>query len=62
MEIISDIEYNKYLLNTLDNNNVIFNDNLLLDLYMTLLSLNSHNYRDDIYTKEVETIESFLRK
>ena len=48
MEIISDIEYNKYLLNTLDNNNVIFNDNLLLDLYMTLLSLNSHNYRDDI--------------
>ena len=59
-----DMTYNEYLIKLLDNtsDSLTYNDNLKLDIYLTLLSLNNHNYSDKLYQNEISIIEDFLRK
>ena len=61
---MEDITYNTYLTELLENKDInpLFNNNLTLDLYLTLLSLNSGNYSKKIYQNEINIIEDFLRK
>ena len=60
---MTNISYNENLLKLLNNEEIIaLNDELLLNIYLTLLSLNNHNYNELLYTKEIEIVELFLRK
>ena len=61
---MEDTSYTNYLLTLLDNHELITesNDEFKLNLYLTLLFLNNHNYHKDIYNKEINIIENFLRK
>lgn len=58
--------YCKFLLQLLNNQeNIDYEENISLlkiNIYLTLLSLNNNNYCDDIYQKEYEVINIFLRK
>ena len=61
---MNSLTYNELLLKLLDNNKDrhLFNDTLLVNIYITLLSLNNHYYSEDMYMKELDIIEDFLRK
>ena len=56
--------YNKYLLNLLSNmeDNNDFHNELKVNIYLTLLSLNNHNYKEEYYQNEINTIEDYLRR
>ena len=56
--------YNEYLIELIDNNEskIRIEPNTTIDLYMTLLSLNNSSYDYNMYKKEIELIEDFLRK
>ena len=59
-----DLSYNEILLKLLNDNQdkELFTDKLLVNMYLTLLSLNNNYYNEEIYSHEIETIEDFLRK
>ena len=61
---MEDILYYKYLLDLLsnmeDNNN--FHNELKINIYLTLLALNNHNYHEDFYQNELDIINNYLRK
>ena len=59
-----DLSYNEILLKLLNNDkdNQLFTDKLLVNVYLTLLSLNNNNYNEKIYNQEIDIIEDFLRK
>ena len=61
---MNSLTYNELLLKLLDNNKDrhLFNDTLLVNIYITLLSLNNHHYSKDMYMKELDILEDFLRK
>ena len=61
---MDNLAYNQVLLKLLDDDKdrYLFNDNLLVNIYVTLLSLNNHYYSKDIYIKELDIVEDFLRK
>ena len=61
---MNSLTYNEILLKLLDNNKDrhLFNDTLLVNIYITLLSLNNHYYSKDMYIKELDILEDFLRK
>lgn len=48
-------------LNNYDNINT-YDDSFKTHIYLTLLSLNNHNYNESIYEEEIKKIENFLRK
>ena len=56
--------YQEALINQLNNCNQVleFNDELKINIYLTLLALNNNNYNDSIYTNEINIIENYLRK
>jgi len=65
MEVISEnISYEKLLLEQLNSQDTIniHNNNLKLNIYLTLLSLSNNSYKESIYEKEHIFIEKFLRK
>ena len=39
-----------------------YDDSFKVLAYLTLLSLNNHNYKEDIYLEEINKVENFLRK
>ncbi len=61
---MEDVTYNNYLSELLDNHQVplMYQDNLLLDKYLTLISLNNNHYDNLAYQNEMNIIEDFLRK
>lgn len=61
---MNNLSYNELLLKLLNNDKEknLFNNELLLNMYLTLLSLNNKNYHEDMYIKELDIIENFLRK
>lgn len=66
MELSTDY-YNleKELLNLLNNRNNTdkkINEILKFNIYLALLSLNNHNYKEEIFIKEHKVIDDFLRK
>lgn len=64
MEVTNNSSYNEYLIELMSKNELKreFQNNLKIDLYMTLLSLNNSNYKESIYLEEINIIEDFLRK
>ena len=56
--------YNNYLLELISKNELKneFQNNLKIDLYITLLSLNNSNYKESICLEKLNIIEDFLRK
>ena len=59
---MNDISYVNYLYALLDKKTSEYTNKFKLNLYLTLLSLNSHNYSEDIYKKEINIMEDYLRK
>ena len=59
-----DLSYNETLLKLLNNeeDKLLFTDRLLVNIYLTLLSLNNNYYDEKLYTEELNNIEDFLRK
>lgn len=59
-----DIKYESYLLYLLNNLNDTneFHNELILNIYLTLLSLNNLNYHDEYYTNKINILEDYLRK
>ena len=67
MEVIDiNNQYNKFLLNLLNNKDdhkLPESDELLkINIYLSLLSLNNHNYHKEYFIKDQEIIDNFLRK
>ena len=58
--------YYKYLLQLLNKEEVIDDKEeeelLKINIYLSLLSLNNHNYKDKIYEEEFLIIDNFLRR
>ena len=56
--------YYKYLLNLLSNmeDKNDFHNELKVSIYLTLLSLNNHNYNEKYYQNEINILENYLRK
>lgn len=61
---MDNILYYKYLLNLLSNmeDNNEFHNELKVDIYLTLLSLNNHKYYEKYYQDEMNKIDNYLRK
>ena len=53
---MNSMSYNNLLLKLLNNDKDkhLFNDELLLNIYLTLLSINNHTYHEDIYIKQLD--------
>ena len=61
---MNNLSYNENLLKLLNNekDEYLLSDELLLNLYMTLISINNSNYNEKLYKKEQDILEDFLRK
>ena len=61
---MNDLSYNELLLKLLNNDNdrQFFCDELLVNIYITLLALNNHHYSKDIFISKLEIMDDFLRK
>ena len=64
MKSVNNISYIEYLKELIFKNELKkeFQNNLKIDLYITLLSLNNCNYKESIYREEINLIDDFLRK
>ena len=56
-----DIDYQNYLTNILDNK-PLDNNQLVFDIYLTLLALNNNHFDEKKYQNEINILEDFLRK
>lgn len=56
-----DIDYQNYLTNLLDNK-PLDNNQLVFDIYLTLLALNNNHFDEKKYQNEINILEDFLRK
>ena len=56
--------YNEYLIKLIDKKEIKedFQNNIKIDMYLTLLSLNNANYNSKMYQEEINITEDFLRR
>ena len=64
MDICNELTYNDYLLNILDNYTNIddINNQLKMNIYITLISLSNGFYNEENEQKKIDLIEDFSRK